>query len=44
MNASPSRLLAQIVDPVRRLCAEAMPEPERWSDDVPPLGPVASNR
>ena len=31
MRDSPSRLLARIVDPVRRLYASDMPEPDRWS-------------
>ncbi len=31
MSDSPSRLLARIVDPVRRLYASDMPEPDRWS-------------
>ena len=30
MSQSPSRLLARIVDPVRRLYAEDLAEPDRW--------------
>ena len=31
MRGAQSRVLRRIVDPVRRLCAADMPEPERWS-------------